>query len=134
MASEHEPAAIDAVLLTQAELQLEDGQYEDARATLARVRERHPAHPQALKLLGELYFRRGEWQPLAELLPMLRRRGNVPADLLDEWSVAAYSSRLAQPALDRAAIDALWDQVPRVLRRRPRLAEAHARALLAAGA
>ena len=33
MACEQEPAATDAVLLTQAELQLEDGQYAEALAS-----------------------------------------------------------------------------------------------------
>ena len=51
-------------------------QYGEALASLNRVRERHPTHAQALKLLGELHYRRKEWQPLAELLqtPGLVRR------------------------------------------------------------
>ena len=133
-AGDQEPAAVDAVLLTQAELQLEDGQYVEAQASLNQVRERHPSHPQALKLLGELHYRRREWQPLVELLPLLRRRGNVPVDMLDRWSVDAYGTMLAAPGLDRAALDKLWEDVPRQLRRHPRLAETRARGLLAVGA
>lgn len=134
MACEQEPAATDAVLLTQAELQLEDGEYAEALASLSRVRDRHPNHPQALKLLGELHHRRHEWQPLAELLPLIRSRGNVPADMLDAWTVQAYTEILASPGLDRAAIDQLWEEVPRALRRDPRLTERRARALIARGA
>ncbi len=134
MACEHEPAAQDAVLLTQAELQLEDGQYAEALASLSRVRERHPEHPQALKLLGELHYRCREWQPLAGLLPLIRRRGNVPALLLDEWSIAAYENILAAQGQDRAALDRIWDELPRHLQREPRLAEIRARALVACGA
>jgi len=134
MACEQEPAARDAVLLTQAELQLDDGQYAEALASLNLVRERHPTHAQALKLLGELHFRRQEWSPLVELLPLLRRRGNVPADMLDDWSVAAYVNIMAGAQADRAALDRVWDDVPRHLRRSPRLALARARALVACGA
>ena len=134
MACEHEPAAQDAVLLTQAELQLEDGQYPEALASLNRVRERHPGHPQALKLLGELHHRRRDWEPLAELLPLIRKKGNVPALLLDEWSIEAYENILANQGQDRASLDRIWDELPRHLQREPRLALIRAQALLVCGA
>ena len=133
MACEQEPAAEDAVLLTQAELQLEDGQYAEALASLNRVRARHPTHAQALKLLGELHYRRREWQPLAELLPLLRRRGNVPAGMLDEWSVDTYGNIMTSVRLDRTALDQVWEDVPRHLRREPRLTLTRAGALVACG-
>ena len=133
MACEQEPAAQDAVLLTQAELQLEDGQYAEALNSLNRVREQHPTHAQALKLLGELHHRRREWQPLAELLPLLRRRGNVAADILDEWSVEAYVNIMTSVRLDRVALDQVWEEIPRHLRREPRLTLTRARALIACG-
>jgi HemY protein len=134
MACEQEPAAQDAVLLTQAELQLEDGQYAEALASLNRVRERHPTHAQALKLLGELHYRRKEWQPLADLLPLLRRRGNVPADMLDEWCVDACGNIMTSMRLDRAALDKVWDDIPRHLRLEPRLTLTRAKALIGCGA
>ncbi|MDH4022730.1 MAG: hypothetical protein OEV14_06365 [Gammaproteobacteria bacterium] len=134
MACEHEPAARDAVLLTQAELQLEDGQYAEALASLNRVRERHPMHAQALKLLGELHYRRKEWQPLADLLPLLRRQGNMPAEMLDEWCVDACGNIITGTQLDRAALDKVWDEIPRHLQREPRLTLTRAKALVACGA
>jgi HemY protein len=133
MACEQEPAAEDAVLLTQAELQLEDGQYAEALVSLNRVRDRHPTHAQALKLLGELHYRRREWQLLAELLPLLRGRGNVPADKLDEWSVDTYGNIMTTVRLDRAALDQVWEDIPRHLRREPRLTLTRAKALIACG-
>lgn len=134
MAAEQVPAAAHAVLLTQAELQLEDGQYDEALASLQRVREQYPDHPQALKMLGELHFRRAAWQPLAELLPLIRRRGNVPADMLDAWTTDAYRHIMQAPGLDRARLDAAWHELPRQLRSEPRIVEARARALITAGA
>lgn len=134
MATEQEPAATDAVLLTQAELQLEDGQYETALASLERVRQRHPGHAQALKLLGELHFLRGDWRELSALLPQLRRRGNVPRDLLDRWSVEAYATLLAAlPASAGEEADRLWEELPRELRQHARLAGQRVRALVARG-
>jgi HemY protein len=134
MACEQEPAATDAVLLTQAELQLEDGQFAEALASLNRVRERQPGHAQALKLLGELYRRRKEWAPLAGLLPMIRRHGNVAPEILDEWGVAAWSNLMATMHADRVALERLWNDVPRHLRREPRLTLARAQALIASSA
>lgn len=134
MACDQEPAAQDAVLLTQAELQLEDGQYPEALNSLNRVRARHPTHAQALKLLGELHFRRRDWAPLTELLPLLRKHANVPTGIIDEWSIEAYDSMLLQNRQDRAAMDRLWNELPRELRADPRLAKTRAEALLASGA
>ncbi len=56
-AYEQTPEAANAVLLTQAELQLDQGQYEQALATLRRLEENSPNHRHALALLGRLYFR-----------------------------------------------------------------------------
>jgi len=54
MAYEQDSGASNAVLLTQAELQLANGEYEQARASLNHVQESQPQHCQALKLLAEL--------------------------------------------------------------------------------
>ncbi|MCC5793788.1 MAG: heme biosynthesis protein HemY [Chromatiales bacterium] len=130
LACEHEPAATDAVLLTQAELQIEDGEHDAALDSLNRVREQHPNHAQALKLLGELHFRREDWAALLPLLPLLRRRGNVAPAIIDEWTVRAYTARMDEAGLDRKALDQLWDELPRAQRRLPALVAARAAALI----
>jgi len=134
LACEHEPAATDAVLLTQAELQMEDGDYAAAQASLDRVREQHPKHAQALKLLGELHYRRRDWPALAALLPLVRKHGNVPPSLLDGWTDQAYAAQLAAPDTDRTTLDRLWDEVPRAQRRSPALMAARSQTLLRLGA
>ena len=48
------PGAANAVLLTQAELQLDQKQYEQALATLRKIEENAPKHSHALMLLGRL--------------------------------------------------------------------------------
>jgi len=55
LAYEHTPEAANAVLLTQAELQLDRQQYEQALATLRRLEENSRNHSHALALLGRLY-------------------------------------------------------------------------------
>ena len=134
LAYEQEPAAADAVLLAQAEMQLDDQDFDRALATLSRVREHNPKHVQALRLLAALHWRRQDWRALVELLPSLRSLAPLPLEKLNNWTMDAFTALLGDPDLDEAGIGALWDEVPKALRREPRLVLARARALARAGA
>jgi HemY protein len=90
LAYEQTPEAANAVLLTQAELQLDREQYEQALATLRRIEENSRNHSHALALLGRLYFRLKDWSHLAEILPRLRKQNRVKQETLDEWSVRVH--------------------------------------------
>ena len=59
LAYEQTPEAANAVLLTQAELQLDREQYEQALATLRRLDDNSKDHSYAIALLGRLYYRLG---------------------------------------------------------------------------
>lgn len=134
LAYEQEPAATDAVLLAQAEMQMDDQAFDEALATLNRICERNPRHAQALKLLAALHWRRQDWRELLGLLPTLRAMPPMPQARLNRWTVDAFEALLVEPGLDKAGLEALWDEVPRVLRRDPRLVLARARALANTGA
>jgi HemY protein len=134
LAFEQEPAATDAVLLTQAEMQMDDQAFDQALVTLTRVREHNPRHGQALKLLGALHWRRKDWPALLELLPELRAAPMLPADKLNRWTVDAFSALLSRPDLDETGVGKLWDEVPKALRREPALLRARISALVRCGA
>lgn len=134
LAYEQEPAATDAVLLAQAEMQMDDQAFDEALATLNRIRERNPKHTQALKLLAALHWRRQDWRELLGLLPTLRAMPPMPQARLNRWTVDAFEALLVEPGLDKAGLETLWDEVPRVLRRDPRLVLARARTLAKTGA
>jgi HemY protein len=134
MALEQEPAAADAVLLAQAEMQMDDQAFDRALATLERIREHNPKNGQALRLLAALYWRRQDWRPLVDLLPMLRAAPPLPQEKLNRWSTDAFTALLEAPGLDEPGLAALWDEVPKILRREPRLVLARARALSRCGA
>jgi HemY protein len=123
-AYERTPEAASAVLLTQAELQLDQGQYEHALATLRQLDEKVPNHSHALNLLGRLYYRLEDWRHLGELLPRLRKHGRVDVALLDKWSVRVHRENL-QRAGDAAAVDAAWNEVPKGLKGNVELLEAY---------
>jgi HemY protein len=133
LAAQQEPAAEDAVLLAQSEMQMDDQSFDAAQATLERIRERNPKHNQALKLLAALHWRRKAWRPLLELLPLLRSMAPLPVEKLASWTRDAFAALLDEPGLDAAGIEALWNEVPRNQRGDARLVLARARALARTG-
>ncbi len=132
-AYEETPDAANAVLLTQAELQLAAEQHEQALATLKRLMERAPGHSQALYLLGRLYHELGDWQQLEELLPRLTKLGRIPAETLTEWKVEVHRRRLEQADGDPTRVTAAWKRVPKNLRGNEVLIAAYIQALVDAG-
>jgi HemY protein len=132
LAYEHTPAAANAVLLTQAELQLDRGQYEQALATLRRIDEDSRDHSYALALLGRLYFRLEDWEQLASLLPRLKKHGRVTQETIDKWSVRVHRESLDR-ATDGDAVIAAWKVVPKNLQANPELLNAYFSGLIRGG-
>ena len=123
-AYEQTPEAANAILLTQAELQLDQGQHEQALATLRRLTDGAPNHSRALALLGRVYYQLDDWQHLGELLPQLRKHGRMDAQTLDEWALRVHSEALAKAA-DSTTVEMAWQTVPRNERRKSELREAY---------
>jgi HemY protein len=132
LAYEHTPAAANAVLLTQAELQLDRGQYEQALATLRRIDEDSRDHSYALALLGRLYYRLGDWDHLADILPRLKKHGRVTQEKIDEWTIRVHREMLGRAA-DADGIAAAWKQVPKNLRSNIEVLDAYFSALIRTG-
>jgi len=89
-----EPDAEVAVGLTQAQLQLNNTQYEEALASLTHLRNISPNHPHVLLLLAKLYQRLQEWKPLINLLPLLQKTKGVSPDELAQIQQAAWLGRM----------------------------------------
>lgn len=116
LAYENTPEAANAVLLTQAEFQLDREQFEQALATLRQLEENSKDHSYALALLGRLYFRLGDWDQLAAILPRLQNQGRVPQEQLDEWAVRVHVEKFDRAA-DGEELAAEWKNVPKSLRK-----------------
>tara|TARA_Y100000310_G_C20681701_1_gene816372 strand:+ start:2306 stop:3496 length:1191 start_codon:yes stop_codon:yes gene_type:complete len=69
IAHENTPEAELAIGITQAQLQLSRGQWEQCLATLKRL----PAKPYVFKLLKQAYLELKDWQSLWEILPDLNK-------------------------------------------------------------
>ena len=132
LAYKETPEAANAILLTQAEFQLDRGQSEQALATLRRLEEDSKNHAHALALMGRLYFKLEDWASLADLLPRLRKNTQVKPETLDKWTI-----RIHQQALDTAAdvevLDQAWKAVARKLRSDLRLLTAYYEGLVRLG-
>ena len=126
------PEATNAVLLTQAEFQIDRGEKEKALATLRHLDENSRNHAQALSLLGRLYFELEDWESLAALLPRLRKNKQIKASTLDKWTIRVHSEAL-RAAPDTATIDAAWKAIARKHKSDASLLEAYYTALIRAG-
>ena len=123
-AYENLPGATNAVLLTQAELQLDQEQYEQALATLRKIEENSPNHSHALMLLGRLYYRLEDWTHLSDLLPKLKKHGRLDSDTLEKWSLRVNQEHL-ESAQDGTAVQEVWKQIPRQQKQRIELLECY---------
>lgn len=132
LAYEHTPAATNAVLLTQAELQLDRKQYEQALATLRRIEENSRDHGYALGLLGELYYRLEDWDNLEKLLPRLKVQGRITQDTIRKWTIRVHRENLNRTQ-GGEAVQAAWKNVPRNLRAELDLLDAYFSALIRNG-
>ena len=115
LAYEQTPEASNAVLLTQAEFQIDRGHYEQALATLRQLEENSRDHSYALALLGRLYFRLGDWQELGKILPQIEKHGRVKPATIDEWGIKVHCEALTRAA-DPAELDAAFKAVPKRLK------------------
>jgi len=131
-AYEELPEAANAVLLTQAEFQYDQGDYEQALATLRKLEESTPNHSHAAELLARVYFELKDWQHLADVIPRLRKFGRVDPEKLENWSLRVHSEQLATTE-DADGIQAVWKGVPKNLKNEPGLLEAYYSALIRLG-
>jgi HemY protein len=132
LAYDETPEATNAVLLTQAEFQLDREQYELALATLRRIEENSPDHSYATDLLGRLYFRLGDFDHLEKLLPRLRKHGRIKPETLEEWEIRCSEERFRSLGDGDDVVDE-WQRVPKKRRKDTRVLEAYFEALIRAG-
>lgn len=121
-----------AVALTQAELLLQQGQFDAATAALQRVRREGRRNPLLLRLLQQSLLGQGNWSELLQLLPDLRRY-----HALTDADCDALETRIATGLLADSDADALqqrWSSLPKATQRRSNTVYVYAGALLQAGA
>jgi HemY protein len=125
------PKASLAIGLTQAELEAEQGQFEQAIATLTHLRQVSPRHPQVIKLLEKIYVRLGDWNSLKSLLPAMRK-----ARVLNHHEYALFEKNIYCEIFHAASgkrlsdVRQIWNEVPRHLKKQPDIVLAYVTQLL----
>lgn len=83
-----------AISLTQAELQIQNGQYEQALATLLRAKKIASHHPVVLAALMKVYRQLNDWDSLLSLLPSLKKYNALSAIDVKNLEREACSAKL----------------------------------------
>jgi HemY protein len=131
-AYENTPEAAKAILLTQAELQLEADEFELSLATLQKLEEISPGHKQSLRLQAKLFERLEDWPQLRNLIPRLRQYKAFDKYEIDQLSLLANKEILID-AGEVGQLQDAWDALDKVTRSQPKLIAIYAQGLLALG-
>lgn len=131
LAYEQDDEAGSAVLLTQAQLQIDHEQYEEALATLHRLNESAPGHRQALALLASINEKLGDWTAVRDILPQLTKKKALPPAELDALKQRTYKGVLREAGRsgDQEALTKAWSSTPAPLQKTPEVLHAYVSAL-----
>ena len=123
-----------AIGLTQAELQMRNGQYEQALATLLRARKQANHHPVVLCLLADVYQHLGDWQALLKLLGVIRKHAAMEASEIVELEVRAGIASLGKESDGSSdVLQSCWRHLPTSTRTRPEVVMYYAGLLIDRG-
>jgi HemY protein len=137
-AEDSEAQAGIAIELTQAEMKLHAGQYEQALATLVRARRNAGKHPYVLDLLRQAYLGLNDWSNLADLLPEVKKHKVLSDDKILDLERTIYSQLLKESASVSSAnvVESLtgqWQKTPAHLRKDKGLGQSYVSLLIEHG-
>lgn len=132
LAEETSSRAGIAVELTQSELLLDNGQLEEALATLTRVRRNAERHPSVLLLLERVYIGLKDWTALLALVPDLRKHQLHSDSELAALERQALLGELTKAA-QKAELQSWWKSLSKTQQRDVALLQAYCQQLLASG-
>ncbi len=126
------PDADVAIGLTQAELQMDHNQFEQALATLNHLNMLAPQHCYVLKLLARTHNKLADWESLRELLPAIKRTNAIKGEKLLSLEIDTWCGLIS----DRGGtgninlLTQLWDAIPRNMKVIPEVIEYYAAELI----
>lgn len=128
------PHAELAIGLTEAELDIEQKQFQAAEKILLRLRELSKRHPAVLKLLEKVYVHLGEWEKLSLLLKDMRRAKVLTQEQADTFEKNIVCERLkAAGVKDKSALQKVWNELYRYQRNNPDIATVYIEQLVTFG-
>lgn len=137
------PSKTVAIELAKLEIQIQRKQYEQALATLLKLRKEHPKHKHICKRLQEIYMALEDWEALSQLIPVMRKLKVAPLAELDDIEKKTALFQLERAAKGQsdtgktekqvARVVAAWNQIPTKLRRDEAITLAYTKYLKALG-
>lgn len=116
------PESEFAVGIAQTQIQIHQGQFEAALATLLRLKKAQPHHPFVLRQLKAVYLKLEDWQEIVKLMPFLRKDLKEDETALKELETLAWTKlfiRKTDEMLNRNQLDgatealaSLWKSAP----------------------
>jgi HemY protein len=122
-----------AVLVSRAELALEDRDFAAARDALRNLQDAGPKHIAASRMLLRAERGAGAWDEVLRLANQLGKRDAIPPALAEEYKVQATVELLGRSATDAEAFERRWREVDARDQLHPRVAAAGARHATALG-
>jgi len=132
LAQESMPQAEMAIGLSQAELHWQQGELEQARQTLAKLKAIDPVHAGVLRLYLKICTSLRQWSEVLDLLPALEKRKFLSKEERDALEIDAYAG-LLEEAPDTDALDQAWSKLPSALQLNGRVLAAYALRLQSQG-
>lgn len=141
LAHHDKPVADVAIGLTKAELQLAHSQNEQALATLTKLNEQSPNHTYVITLLANTYKHLHDWDRLYNLLPQLKKYGNLSAESFLSFEINVCKGQLSNCAKKirhenstPLSLISLWKESPHHLKALPDVVEHYAKQLISINA
>ncbi len=122
-ARELAPKAELAIGITQAQLQLDYQQNEQALATLQQLNHQTPGHFLVLQLLASTCHRLEDWDSLYQLMPELKKHGQTDDKTILAYEVAIHRGRmkLISQLADFSQLHDYWLQISKPLKNLPEI-------------
>lgn len=126
------PDAKVAVGIIQASLQIQQGQYEYALATVQSLQKDAPHNREVLRLATEVYSALEQWEEIIKILPLLKKYSVVDQEEFLALEIDAYEHLLHSEAKNagKSALVASWDTLPREMRTQPDLVHCYTALLI----
>ena len=127
LAHTHNSDAALTIGLTQAELQLNQGQTVQAIAILNNLQEKWPDQIRIKQLLLEAYTFLNDWQAVIELLCSIEKNNSYTHDFIEDKKINAYVGLLKDAGIskDKKKLNKLWGEIPRKFKHKHHLIEAY---------
>ena len=108
-----------AIGLTQAELQINEQQTEQALATLMHLNEQQPNQKQVKLMLLKTYSELQAWREILAILPELDRKKLLPKEIIVATKLNAYAGLLQEAGeqANKHKLEQVWSEIPKKLRK-----------------